>query len=85
MWRKNTKGIEATVSALTVYVFPWGRWSIGEDEEVEGGDDKAGEMMGHRCPSPTSEDEQLRPAAGDKETCCVQDHKGISSFILHLP
>lgn len=32
------------------------------------------------CPSPTSEDEQLCPAAVDEEACSVQDHKGISPW-----
>lgn len=74
------KGIEATVSALTVYICP-----PEEGGEGKGGDDRAGKMMGWRCPSPTSEDEQLRPGAVDKESCSAQDHKDISSFILHLP
>lgn len=41
---------------------------------------KLGEMMGCRCPSLTSEDEQLRPGAADKETCTALDHN--SYFIL---
>lgn len=36
------------------------------------------------CPSPTSEDEQLCPAAVDEEACSAQDHKGISLLILYL-
>lgn len=60
---------------------PWGRREGGG----EGYDDKAGEMMGRRCPSPTSEDEQLHPGATDKETCSAEGREGISSFILWLP
>lgn len=51
---------------------------------MEGGDDKAGEMMGRRCPSPTFEDEQLQEPL-IKETAPAEDHDGISSFILRLP
>lgn len=77
---EEDKDMGATMSALTVYFFPLGR----EWRGVEGGDDKAAEMMGCTCPSPTSEDEQLRPEAVDKETCSAKDHHGISWFILHL-
>ena len=75
------RGIEATLSALTVCICPPEEGVQGE----EGGGDNAGKMMGCRCPSPTSEDEHLRPGAVDKESCSAQDHKDISSFILHLP
>lgn len=60
---------------------PWGKKGGGG----EGCDDKAGEMMGCRCPSPTSEDEQLHPGAADKEPCSAEGHEGISSFVLWLP
>lgn len=57
---EGAEAIGATLSAITAWCFvflsPPGR----EWRRVEGGDDKAGEMMGCRCPSPTFEDEQLQ-------------------------
>ncbi len=73
------KGIEATMSALTVYFSP----RRGEGRGGKGDDDKAGEMMGCRCPS--HQPLKMNNSDVDKETCSAQDHEGISSFILHLP
>lgn len=51
------------MSALDVYFVS----QEGEEWRArKGGDDKVGEMMGCRCPSPTSEDEQLGPGTADK-------------------
>lgn len=78
--KNKTKVWKLLCQRLLLTFSPRGR----EGRDGRGLDDKAGEMMGCRCPSPTSEDETLRPKAVDKETCSAEDHKGISSFILHL-
>lgn len=67
------------MSALAVYFVS----HEGEEWRTrKGDDDKAGEMMGCRCPSPTSEDEQLGPGAADKQACGEQDLRCILSSVL---
>lgn len=78
---QKDKGIRANMSALAVYfVSQEGR----EWRAQKGGDDKAAKMMGCRCPSPTSDDEQLRPRAADKQSCGEQDLRCILSSVLQI-